>query len=222
MKNLVIVESPSKSKTIEKYLGKDYKVTSSKGHIRDLATSGKFGLGVDIENNFKPNYKVITGKGKLVTELKKEVKNSDYVILATDPDREGEAISWHLKDALGLKDNYGRVVFNEITEGAIKEAFKVPREIDMDLVHSQEDRRILDRIIGFRLSKLMQSKTEGKSAGRVQSVALKLIVDREREIEDFKSEEYFTIEGIFSDFEATLAKYKNKKIEIIYFFCWLF
>ena len=214
MKNLVIVESPSKSKTIEKYLGKDYKVTSSKGHIRDLATSGKFGLGVDIENNFKPNYKVITGKGKLVTELKKEVKNSDYVILATDPDREGEAISWHLKDALGLKDNYGRVVFNEITEGAIKEAFKVPREIDMDLVHSQEDRRILDRIIGFRLSKLMQSKTEGKSAGRVQSVALKLIVDREREIEDFKSEEYFTIEGIFSDFEATLTKYKNKKIEI--------
>lgn len=214
MKNLVIVESPSKSKTIEKYLGKDYKVTSSKGHIRDLATSGKFGLGVDIENNFKPNYKVITGKGKLVTELKKKVKNSDYVILATDPDREGEAISWHLKDALGLKDNYGRVVFNEITEGAIKEAFKVPREIDMDLVHSQEDRRILDRIIGFRLSKLMQSKTEGKSAGRVQSVALKLIVDREREIEDFKSEEYFTIEGIFSDFEATLTKYKNKKIEI--------
>lgn len=214
MKNLVIVESPSKSKTIEKYLGSDYKVTSSKGHIRDLATSGKYGLGVDLENNFKPNYKVISGKGKLVTELKKEVKNSDYVILATDPDREGEAISWHLKDALGLTSNYGRVVFNEITEGAIKEAFKSPREIDMDLVHSQEDRRILDRIIGFRLSKLMQNKTEGKSAGRVQSVALKLIVDREREIEDFKSEEYFTIEGIFNDFTAVLNKYKNKKIEI--------
>ena len=214
MKNLVIVESPSKSKTIEKYLGSNYKVTSSKGHIRDLATSGKYGLGVDLENNFKPNYKIISGKGKLVTELKKEVKNSDYVILATDPDREGEAISWHLKDALGLTSNYGRVVFNEITEGAIKEAFKSPREIDMDLVHSQEDRRILDRIIGFRLSKLMQNKTEGKSAGRVQSVALKLIVDREREIEDFKSEEYFTIEGIFNDFTAVLNKYKNKKIEI--------
>ena len=214
MKHLVIVESPSKSKTIEKYLGKDYKVTSSKGHIRDLATSGKYGLGVDLEDNFKPNYKVISGKGKLVTDLKKQVKDSDYVILATDPDREGEAISWHLKDALGLDDNYGRVVFNEITENAIKEAFKSPRSIDMDLVHSQESRRILDRIIGFRLSKLMQNKTEGKSAGRVQSVALKLIVDREREIEAFVSEEYFTIEAIFNDFEAELTKYKNKKIEI--------
>lgn len=214
MKHLVIVESPSKSKTIEKYLGKDYKVTSSKGHIRDLATSGKYGLGVDLEDNFKPNYKVISGKGKLVTDLKKQVKDSDYVILATDPDREGEAISWHLKDALDLKDNYGRVVFNEITESAIKEAFKVPRDIDMDLVHSQESRRILDRIIGFRLSKLMQNKTEGKSAGRVQSVALKLIVDREREIEAFVSEEYFTIEAIFNDFNAELTKYKNKKIEI--------
>ena len=214
MKNLVIVESPSKSKTIEKYLGKDYKVTSSKGHVRDLATSGKYGLGVDLEDHFKPNYKVIKGKGKLITDLKKEIKSSDYVILATDPDREGEAISWHLKDALGLKDNYGRVVFNEITENAIKEAFKHPRDIDMDLVHSQESRRILDRIIGFRLSKLMQSKTEGKSAGRVQSVALKLIVDREREINAFKSEEYFTIEAIFKDFEASLTKYKNKKVEI--------
>lgn len=214
MKHLVIVESPSKSKTIEKYLGKDYKVTSSKGHIRDLATSGKYGLGVDLEDNFKPNYKVISGKGKLVTDLKKQVKDSDYVILATDPDREGEAISWHLKDALGLDGNYGRVVFNEITENAIKEAFKTPREIDMDLVHSQESRRILDRIIGFRLSKLMQNKTEGKSAGRVQSVALKLIVDREREIEAFVSEEYFTIEALFNDFEAELTKYKNKKIEI--------
>lgn len=214
MKNLVIVESPSKSKTIEKYLGKEYKVTSSKGHIRDLTTSGKYGLGVDLENNFKPTYKIISGKNKLVKELKKEVEKSDYIILATDPDREGEAISWHLKDALDLKDNYGRVVFNEITENAIKEAFKAPRDIDMDLVHSQEARRILDRIIGFRLSKLMQNKTEGKSAGRVQSVALKLIVDREREIEAFQSEEYFTIEAIFNDFEASLSKYKDKKIEI--------
>ena len=214
MKNLVIVESPSKSKTIEKYLGKDYKVTSSKGHIRDLTTTGKYGLGVDLEDNFKPSYKAIAGKSKLITELKKEVEKSDYVILATDPDREGEAISWHLKDTLNLNKNYGRVIFNEITENAIKEAFKTPRDIDMDLVHSQESRRILDRIIGFRLSKLMQNKTEGKSAGRVQSVALKLIVDREREIESFISEEYFTIEAIFNDFEAELTKYKTKKIEI--------
>ena len=213
MKELVIVESPSKSKTIEKYLGKDYKVTSSKGHIRDLATTGKYGLGVDIEDNFKPNYKAIKGKGKLITDLKKEAKNYDDVILATDPDREGEAISWHLKDSLGLK-NYKRVVFNEITKDAIKEAFKNPRDIDMDLVHSQEARRILDRIIGFRLSNLMRSKTDGTSAGRVQSVALKLIVDREREIETFKSEEYYTITAIFNEFDAELFKYKNKKIEI--------
>ena len=213
MKELVIVESPSKSKTIEKYLGKDYKVTSSKGHIRDLATTGKYGLGVDIEDNFKPNYKAIKGKGKLITDLKKEVKDYDDVILATDPDREGEAISWHLKDSLGLK-NYKRVVFNEITKDAIKEAFKNPRDIDMDLVHSQEARRILDRIIGFRLSNLMRSKTDGTSAGRVQSVALKLIVDREREIEAFKSEEYYTITAIFNEFDAELFKYKNKKIEI--------
>lgn len=213
MKELVIVESPSKSKTIEKYLGKDYKVTSSKGHIRDLATTGKYGLGVDIEDNFKPNYKAIKGKGKLITDLKKEIKNYDNVILATDPDREGEAISWHLKDSLGLK-NYKRVVFNEITKDAIKEAFKSPRDIDMDLVHSQEARRILDRIIGFRLSNLMRNKTDGTSAGRVQSVALKLIVDREREIEAFKSEEYFTITAIFNEFDAELFKYKNKKIEI--------
>ncbi|NLC48046.1 MAG: type I DNA topoisomerase [Tenericutes bacterium] len=215
MKNLVIVESPSKSKTIEKYLGKDYKVLSSKGHIRDLATSGKYGLGVDLENNFKPNYILMKGKAKLVNELKKEAKNSDNVILATDPDREGEAISWHLKESLDIDDNkYGRVVFNEITEPAIKEAFNNPRKIDEELVHSQESRRILDRIIGFRLSKLMQSKTDGKSAGRVQSVALKLIVDREREIEAFISEEYYTIEADFKDFKAELKKYRGKDIEI--------
>ena len=215
MKNLVIVESPSKSKTIEKYLGKDYKVLSSKGHIRNLATTGKYGFGVDIENSFNPNYSIVKGKKSLVTELKSEAKKSDNVILATDPDREGEAISWHLKDALGLKDNeYGRVVFNEITSSAIKEAFKHPRKIDEDLVHSQESRRILDRIIGFRLSKLMQQKTGGKSAGRVQSVALKLVVDREREIEAFVSEEYWNIDALFKDFEARLYKYKNKEIKI--------
>jgi DNA topoisomerase-1 len=215
MKNLVIVESPSKSKTIEKYLGKEYKVLSSKGHIRDLATTGKYGLGVDLEDNFKPNYTIIKGKNKMVSELKKAAKDSDNVILATDPDREGEAISWHLKEALSIADKkYGRVVFNEITENAIKEAFKSPRKIDDDLVHSQESRRILDRIIGFRLSKLMQSKTEGKSAGRVQSVALKLIVDKEREIQNFKEEEYWTIEADFKDFTATLEKYRGKEIKI--------
>ena len=215
MNYLVIVESPSKSKTIEKYLGKDYKVLSSKGHIRDLATSGKFGFGVDIDNNFNPNYVIIKGKNGLVSDLKKTMKNYDSVILATDPDREGEAISWHLKDTLKIKDkDYGRVVFNEITEDAIKEAFKHPRKIDEDLVHSQESRRILDRIIGFRLSKLMQLKTSGKSAGRVQSVALKLIVDREREIKAFNPEEYWTIEALFKDFKAKLFKYKNKEIKV--------
>ena len=215
MKNLVIVESPSKSKTIEKYLGHDYKVLSSKGHVRDLSTTGKYGLGVDLEDNFKPNYITMKGKTKLLNELKKEAKNSDNVILATDPDREGEAISWHLKEALNLKDGkYGRVVFNEITEPAIKEAFKHPRNIDTELVHSQESRRILDRIIGFRLSKLMRSKTEGSSAGRVQSVALKLIVDREREILSFIKEEYYTITADFKDFKADLKKYKGEDIEI--------
>lgn len=215
MKNLVIVESPSKSKTIEKYLGKDYKVVSSKGHIRDLATKGKYGLGVDIENNFLPTYEIIKGKKKMVTDLKKEVKSADKVYLATDPDREGEAISWHLKDELKIKDDdYERVVFNEITKDTVLNAFKHARKIDEDLVHSQESRRILDRIIGFRLSKLMQSKTDGKSAGRVQSVALKLIVDREREIQSFLKEEYWTLTAKFNDFDAELEKYKDKNIEI--------
>ena len=215
MKKLVIVESPAKSKTIEKYLGSDFNVVSSKGHIRDLATTGKFGLGVDVDNNFKPNYIPIKGKNKDIKSLKKLCKESDLVYLATDPDREGEAISWHLYDELGLKDeSYERVVFNEITKDVVIDAIKNPRKIDMDLVKSQETRRILDRIIGFRLSKLMRSKTGGKSAGRVQSVALKLIVDREREIENFIPEEYWTIEADFKDFKAELSKYKNKKIEI--------
>ena len=214
-KNLVIVESPSKSKTIEKYLGSDYKVVSSKGHIRDLATTGKYGLGIDVEDDFKPNYTVIKGKSSVIKELKKDASNSDTIYLATDPDREGEAISWHIYDALKLNDNnYKRVVFNEITHDAVVNAFKKPRMIDMNLVKSQETRRMLDRIIGFRLSKLMQSKTGGKSAGRVQSVALKLIVDREREINAFVPEEYWTITAKFPDFEADLEKYNNKKIEI--------
>ncbi|MDD2434940.1 MAG: type I DNA topoisomerase [Bacilli bacterium] len=214
-KNLVIVESPSKSKTIEKYLGKEYTVVSSKGHIRDLSTRGKFGFGVDIENQFKPDYVIIKGKKKVVDELKKAANKADYVFLATDPDREGEAISWHLYDALDLKEcNYERVVFNEITKDAIINAFKNPRKLDNNLVNSQETRRILDRIIGFRLSKLVQSKTDGTSAGRVQSVALKLIVDREREIEKFITEEYWTITANFKDFEAELFNYNHKDIKI--------
>ena len=214
-KKLVIVESPHKSKTIEKYLGKDFKVVSSVGHIRDLSTSGKYGFGVDIDNNFKPDYKIIKGKSKLVKELKKDIKDADFVYLATDPDREGEAISWHLYDTLGLKEeNYDRIVFNEITKKAVLDSFNKARKIDDNLVKSQETRRILDRIIGFRLSKLMQSKTGGKSAGRVQSVALKLIVDREREIEAFIPEEYFEIEAKFNDFDAKLDTYNHKKIEI--------
>lgn len=214
-KKLVIVESPHKSKTIEKYLGKDFKVVSSVGHIRDLSTSGKYGFGVDIDNNFKPDYKIIKGKAKLVKELKKDIKDADFVYLATDPDREGEAISWHLYDTLWLKEeNYDRIVFNEITKKAVLDSFNKARKIDDNLVKSQETRRILDRIIGFRLSKLMQSKTGGKSAGRVQSVALKLIVDREREIEAFIPEEYFEIEAKFNDFDAKLDTYNHKKIEI--------
>ena len=215
MSELVIVESPAKSKTIEKYLGSNYQVVSSKGHIRDLATTGKYGLGIDIENGFIPNYVAIKGKGKEIANLKKLAKNADKVILATDPDREGEAISWHLYDELGLTpEKSERVVFNEITKDVVVDAIKHPRKIDMDLVKSQEARRMLDRIIGFRLSKLMQRKTGGKSAGRVQSVALKLIVDREREIEAFVPEEYWTIEADFKTFKASLEKYQNKKIEI--------
>ena len=215
MKKVMIVESPHKSKTIGAFLGKDYKVVSSKGHIMDLATSGKFGLGVDVENDFKPNYVPISGKKKLINELKKEVKNADFVYLATDPDREGEAISWHLKEALDIKeDAYERITFNEITKRVVEEALKNPRKIDDNLVKSQETRRILDRIIGFRLSKLMQSKTGGKSAGRVQSVALKLIVDRERAIAAFVPKEYWTITADFKTFTADLEKYKGKKLEI--------
>ena len=214
-KNLVIVESPTKTKAIEKYLGNDYKVVSSKGHIRDLATSGKYGFGVDIENHFKPNYEPIKGKKKDITALKKDAKDAKKVYLATDPDREGEAISWHLKDALELSDDdYERVVFNEITKDVVRNAFNQTRKIDDDLVHSQETRRILDRIIGFRLSKLMQSKTGGKSAGRVQSVALKLIVDREREIENFNEEEYWTITAKFDEMDANLDTFKGKKAEL--------
>lgn len=214
-KKLVIVESPSKSKTIEKFLGSDYKVVSSVGHIRDLAIKGKFGLGVDLEDNYKPTYSTAKGKKKIIDELKKNVKDAQTVYLATDPDREGEAISWHLYDVLELEENaYERVVFNEITKNAIINSFKQPRKIDNDLVNSQEARRILDRIIGFRLSGLMRKKTDGSSAGRVQSVALKLIVDREKEIQAFIPEEYWKVTAFFNEFEAELFNYNNKELKI--------
>lgn len=212
-KYLVIVESPAKSKTIEKYLGSDYKVVASMGHIRNLKNSGKYGLGIDVDNNFEPTYETIKGKTKVLKELKKDVKDASLIYLATDPDREGEAISWHLKEALKL-DNYKRIEFNEITKPVIIEAISKPRDIDYDLVKSQETRMMLDKIIGFRLSKLMQNKTSGKSAGRVQSVAVKLIVDREREIEAFNQEEYWTLTANFKDMEANLEKYGNDKLEL--------
>ncbi len=219
MKNLVIVESPSKSKTIEKYLGNDYKVVSSKGHIRDLATKGKEGLGVDIDNGFKPTYVVSKDKKDTVKELKQLAGKAKNVLLATDPDREGEAISWHLADELGLDINdVNRVVFNEITKKAILKAMDNPRKIDMDLVRSQETRRILDRIIGFKLSNLLKRKIKSKSAGRVQSVALRMICDRENEIENFIPEEYWTIKANYSkdknELETILSKIGAKKAEI--------
>lgn len=219
MKKLVIVESPSKSKTIEKYLGSDYKVVSSKGHIRDLATTGKGGLGIDIENDFTPNYIISKEKKDTVKDLMAAAKKCSEVYLASDPDREGEAIAWHLAEVLGVdKSLCNRVIFNEITRNAVIEAFKSPRTIDMDLVKSQETRRILDRIIGFKLSGLLQNKIKSKSAGRVQSVALNLIVEREKEIQAFKSEEYWTIDALVEKenkkFKASLSKINGKKAKI--------
>lgn len=219
MKKLVIVESPSKSKTIEKYLGKDFKVVSSKGHILDLATRGKEGLGVDVEGDFSATYVVNKDKKDVVKQLKADAKKADEIYLATDPDREGEAISYHLASELEIDvDKKNRVVFNEITKDAILKAFDHPRQIDMDLVKSQETRRILDRIIGFKLSKLLKTKIRSKSAGRVQSVALKIIVDREKQINKFKPVEYWSIKALFKEkrkeFEASVDKYKNKKLKI--------
>ena len=218
-KKIVIVESPSKSKTIEKYLGSDYIVTYSKGHVRDLATSGKEGLGVDVENQFLPKYVINKDKKDVVKELKQLVKESDEVYLATDPDREGEAISWHLAQVLNVDmDKENRVVFNEVTKDAVINALQHPRKIDQNLVKSQETRRVLDRIIGFKLSKLLQKKIKSKSAGRVQSVALRLIVEKEREIEAFVPQEYWKIKAEFEkdeiEFTGELAKYNNVKLEI--------
>lgn len=209
---LVIVESPSKSKTIENYLGKEYHVTSSKGHIRDLSTSGKEGLGIDQEDHYKPKYVISKDKKDVVKELKAAVKEAKTVYLATDPDREGEAISWHLADVLGLDmDDDNRIVFNEVTKDAVVDALNHPRKIDQNLVKSQETRRVLDRIIGFKLSKLLQRKIKSKSAGRVQSVALRLIVEKEREIEAFVPEEYWKIKAQFEKDEIEFTGEFNKK-----------
>lgn len=214
MQKIIIVESPSKSKTIESYMGSDYKVLSSLGHIRDLATSGKDGLGIDIENDFKPNYVTISGKTKLVSDLKKACKGHE-VYLATDPDREGEAISYHLATVLGLDLNStNRIEFHEITKPAILEAFNHPRSIDINLVYSQETRRMLDRIIGFKCSKLLQRKIKSQSAGRVQSVALKLIVDLEEEIKAFIPEAFYTLKGQKDNLVLEFVSYKEDKKKI--------
>lgn len=196
MSNLVIVESPAKAKTIKKYLGKDYNVIASMGHIRDLSPTR---LSVDVKNHFAPRYEVIKGKEKLVDELKKAAQASDFVYLATDPDREGEAISWHLAYLLGLElDENNRVEFNEITKTGVKTGMEHPRAIDKDLVDAQQARRILDRLVGYKLSPFLSQKIRrGLSAGRVQSVAVRIIVDREEEIRAFKPEEYWSIDAKF-------------------------
>ncbi len=192
-KNLVIVESPAKVKTIKKFLGSNYEVTASNGHVRDLPKST---MGIDVENDFEPKYITIRGKGDVLANLRKEVKKADKIYLATDPDREGEAISWHLYKALNLEDkNVRRITFNEITKSAVKESLKNSREIDMDLVDAQQTRRILDRMVGYRISPLLWAKVKrGLSAGRVQSAALRIICDREDEIAAFIPEEYWTLE----------------------------
>lgn len=219
-KNLVIVESPSKAKTIGKFLGSRYKVVASVGHIRDLPKSK---LGVDIEDDFEPQYINIRGKGDVIKELKKEAKNAGKVFLATDPDREGEAISWHLAYILGIDPQAEcRIVFNEITKDAIKNAVKNPRSIDMHLVDAQQARRVLDRLVGYKISPLLWRKIQrGLSAGRVQTAALKIICDRENEINNFVPEEYWTITADFlagseknEPFTAKLAQADGKKIEI--------
>ena len=211
-KKLIIVESPSKSKTIASYVGKDVLVLSSKGHVRDLSTSGVDGLGLDIHDHFKPKYVTIKGKQALVSELIAKAKGRE-VLIATDPDREGEAIGWHLAELLKLDPEApNRIVFREITKPAILEALNHPRPIDQHLVYSQEARRILDRIIGFKLSKLLQSKIKSKSAGRVQSVALKLIVDLEKEIEAFIPETYYEIEATFPHFAADYIIPEKKRL----------
>ncbi len=217
-KNLVIVESPAKAKTIGKFLGKNYKVKASIGHVRDLPKSK---LGVDIENNFEPQYITIRGKGPTINEIKKEAKKVDRIFLATDPDREGEAISWHLANILKLEDQEKcRIEFNEITKDAIKKAIKSPREIDMSLVDAQQARRVLDRLVGYQISPLLWRKLrKGLSAGRVQSAVVKIICDRENEIEAFEPQEYWTLQVDAENKNSEKVEFKfhgdsQKKIDI--------
>ncbi|MEK3908309.1 type I DNA topoisomerase [Oceanobacillus sp. FSL W7-1304] len=214
---LVIVESPAKAKTIERYLGKKYTVKASMGHIRDLPKSQ---MGVDVDENYKPKYITIRGKGDVLKELRKSAKKAKKIYLAADPDREGEAIAWHLAHILSVDENSKcRVVFNEITKDAIKESFKHPRAIDLDLVDAQQARRILDRLVGYNISPLLWKKVKkGLSAGRVQSVALKMILDREKEIENFVPEEYWSIDAAFQKdkevFEGSFYGINGKKTEL--------
>ena len=217
MTKLVIVESPSKAKTIKKYLGKDFEVIASQGHIIDLPASK---MGVDLDNDFKPEYKTMKGKAKIIKEIKDMAKNADVIYLATDPDREGEAIAWHLKNLLNINDDEKcRIEFNEITKNAVKKAVEKPRKINQDLVDAQQARRILDRIVGYKLSPLLWKKVKkGTSAGRVQSVALKLIVDKEREIRSFIPEDYYLMYAKLQRADdIVLAKFYgdiNGKIEL--------
>ena len=217
MTKLVIVESPSKAKTIKKYLGKDFEVIASQGHIIDLPASK---MGVDLDNDFKPEYKTMKGKAKIIKEIKDMAKNADVIYLATDPDREGEAIAWHLKNLLNINDDEKcRIEFNEITKNAVKKAVEKPRKINQDLVDAQQARRILDRIVGYKLSPLLWKKVKkGTSAGRVQSVALKLIVDKEREIRNFIPEDYYLMYAKLQRADdIVLAKFYgdiNGKIEL--------
>lgn len=216
-KNLVIVESPAKAKTLKKFLGSNYKIEASVGHIRDLPKSE---LGIDVDNDFEPKYITIRGKGELLAKLRKEVKTADKVYLATDPDREGEAISWHLMHALKLDDKKAsRITFNEITKNAVKKSIKEARDIDMDLVDAQQARREVDRIVGYKISPLLWKKVKkGLSAGRVQSVALSLICDREEEIENFVPKEYWTVDAELKSGKKTVkARFygrDNKKLEL--------
>jgi DNA topoisomerase-1 len=216
-KNLVIVESPSKAKTIEKYLGRNYHVVASLGHVRDLPKSQ---MGVDIEHDYEPKYISIRGKGPVIKDLKKEAKKAKRVYLAADPDREGEAIAWHVSHLLGLDDDdKNRVVFNEITKDTVKQAFKTPRSIDMNLVDAQQARRVLDRLVGYSISPILWAKVKkGLSAGRVQSIALKLVIERENEIKKFVPQEYWTIESIFKHdkdkFKANFYGLDGKKAEL--------
>ena len=221
-KNLVIVESPAKAKTIEGFLGKNFLVKSSVGHIRDLPKKG--GMAIDIENGFKPTYEVSADKTKVVDELSKLSKKSDIIWLATDEDREGEAIAWHLQESLNLKpEKTKRIVFNEITESAINKAVLTPREIDINLVNAQQARRVLDRLVGFELSPILWKKVKyGLSAGRVQSVAVRLIVEREKDITNFVSESTYKLSGYFFNseqkvFKADLPKRFKSKEEAVSF-----